>query len=355
MRKRATNSVDIRSAKKKNAVSSLNWLFESKRITFNINPITGVLLLLLVIYIFVTYEKHKEQTVCRVLNDCQEKISWISVPEPTNSTDYLHLDNGAFVYRHIYMDEFEQEFNVTPAYFPIIDPDISRYLSKYNLSFRLRNDTEIDQSEVESALESTARYAHVVEEQKYQVGNGTFVDDGRVYVRWVNDIVRYGMFAGRKIEKGDVLGIYNGVITKQGADLEYAWQFNYLVELLDDNGEKMSTCIDGKHHGNYLRFANHRDDNQNGNPIYVIYDDIWYVLYVALEEIMIISESLIKTIRNGTVLSVWIAKLVSMFGFSSLYRFSVYPVGSVKDDEYRDQIKIRSRRESNSDRRIQSP
>ncbi|CAG8529585.1 3607_t:CDS:2 [Acaulospora morrowiae] len=269
MRKRATNSIDVRSAKKKNAASSLNWLFESKRITFNISPITSVLFLLLLISIFVTYEKHKEQAVCRVLNDCQEKISWISVPEPTNSTEYLHLGNGAFVYRHIYMDEFEQEFN-------IIDPDISRYISKYNLTFRLRNDTEIDQSEVETALEETARYAHVVKEQKYQVDNGTFVDDGRVYVRWVNDIVRYGMFAGRKMEKGDVLGIYNGVITKQGADLEYAWQFNNLVELLDDNGEEIRTCIDGKYHGNYLRFANHRDANQNGNPTYVIYDDIWW-------------------------------------------------------------------------------
>ncbi|CAG8684564.1 3473_t:CDS:2, partial [Scutellospora calospora] len=51
--------------------------------------------------------------------------------------------NGAFVYRHIFMDEFEKEFNVKPIQFPIIDPDIANLLAKHNLRSKLLNYTDV--------------------------------------------------------------------------------------------------------------------------------------------------------------------------------------------------------------------
>ena len=45
---------------------------------------------------------------------------------------------------------------------------------------------------------------------KNEVGNGTFVDDGGIYIRWINDLVRYGMYAAKPFKRRDVLGIYGG-------------------------------------------------------------------------------------------------------------------------------------------------
>ncbi|CAJ0746804.1 22415_t:CDS:2, partial [Entrophospora sp. SA101] len=67
---------------------------------------------------------------------------------------------------------------------------------------------------------------------------------------------------------GEVFGIYT--------DLEYAWEFNYLVDLKDYNDQKIRACIDAKHFGNYMRFANHKDRQQ-----YVMHNGIWHVLYLA--------------------------------------------------------------------------
>jgi hypothetical protein len=38
-----------------------------------------------------------------------------------------------------------------------------------------------------------------------------------------------------------------------------AWEFNYLVDVKDENDQKIRVCIDAKFLGNYLRFSNHRD------------------------------------------------------------------------------------------------
>ncbi|CAJ0885362.1 14755_t:CDS:2, partial [Entrophospora sp. SA101] len=63
------------------------------------------------------------------------------------------------------------------------------------------------------------------------------------------------------------------------AELEL--EFNYLVDLKDYNDQKIRACIDAKHFGNYMRFANHKDKNQNGGQQYVMHNGIWHVLYLA--------------------------------------------------------------------------
>jgi len=94
----------------------------------------------------------------------------------------------------------------------VIDDDIAEILSKHNLRFRLENSTELNQNTVKAILRETDNYSPKVEKMKYEVGNGTFVDDGGIYIRWINDIVRYGMYAAKPFKRRDVLGIYSGKI-----------------------------------------------------------------------------------------------------------------------------------------------
>ena len=83
-------------------------------------------------------------------------------------------------------------------------------MSKHNLRYRLQNSTELNQNTIKAILRETDNYIPKVEEVKYQVGNGTYVDDGGIYIRWINDLVRYGMYAAKPFKRRDVLGIYGG-------------------------------------------------------------------------------------------------------------------------------------------------
>nr|CAG8497799.1 6827_t:CDS:10 [Entrophospora candida] len=155
-------------------------------------------------------------------------------------------------------------------------------LDKHNLSARLNNVTDIDRNFIAERFVKSKEYSPYLKDLKEKVERGDRdIDDGRVYIRWVNDHVRYGMFAGKDFEKNDIIGLYTGYITKNISDYEYAWEYNYIVNVLDENNAKVGVCIDAKYRGNYMRFANHRDNNPNGDQFYTIYDDKWHVLYIA--------------------------------------------------------------------------
>ena len=87
-------------------------------------------------------------------------------------------------------------------------------LARHNLRFRLENSTEHNQNTIKAILRETDNYAPIVEKLKTSIGNNTFVDDGGVYIRWINDIVRYGMYAAKPFKRRDVLGIYAGKIMR---------------------------------------------------------------------------------------------------------------------------------------------
>ncbi|RHZ67790.1 hypothetical protein Glove_299g32 [Diversispora epigaea] len=284
------------SIKKSKEEESSSWFFKSQEIsiTLSFTPFTTLSFLTLLLSLLIAYYKYTEILYYDIyVNDVNEdKISWIKiVNEYENESienideENISLDNGAFVYRHIYMDEFKKEFNIEPINFPIIDPSIAGYIKNHNLTYRLRNESTESPELIEEIFTYSQIYSPVVEDIKYKIGNGTYVDDGRVYVRWVDDYFRFGMFAGREFNKGDVLGVYAGIITLAVADNEYAWEFNYIVDVKDDNGEKIYVCVNAKNTGNYLRFANHLDSERNGDQIYIVYDDIWYILYIAQEHI----------------------------------------------------------------------
>lgn len=261
---------------------------KSSGFALTITPFTGLTLLALLVAVLFSWDQYRggDLAVCDLIKaDYNDRTEWITMPDHRNKEEYLKYEPGTFVYRHIYMENFEEVFGVKPIYFPIIDDDISPYLAKHNLRARLLNSTDINQSTVQALLRESDNYIPQVEKIKYEVGNGTFVDDGGIYIRWINDIVRYGMYASKTFQRRDILGVYAGLVTRQLTDLEYAWEFNYLVDVKDEEDKKIRVCIDAKHMGNYMRFANHRDTNQNGDQLYVVYNDLWHVLYIAQAEI----------------------------------------------------------------------
>ncbi|RIB14753.1 hypothetical protein C2G38_2143897 [Gigaspora rosea] len=193
MGKKSSNPINSQMKKKAKASKNLtSTLFETQQIKLKINPIVIISLFILLISIVIAWGKYRQQALCQILtSDYEDKILWISVPDHKNTKDYVSLDNGAFVYRHIYMDEFEKEFNVKPLHFPTIDPDIANFLARHNLRARILNNTELNQEFVSLIFSKSEKWAPIIEDTKFRVGNGTYIDDERVYVRWVNDIVKW--------------------------------------------------------------------------------------------------------------------------------------------------------------------
>ncbi|GBC05619.1 hypothetical protein RclHR1_06310015 [Rhizophagus clarus] len=283
---------DNKDIKDKNITKSSSFNSDSSSkssgLTLTITPFTGLAFLVLLAATLFSWDQYRgrDLALCEMLNtDYSDKTEWITAPDHKNKEEYLKYEPGTFVYRHIYMDDFEEAFGVKPIYFPVIDDDIAPYLARHNLRARLLNSTELNPNTIQAILRESDNFAPQVEKIKNAVGDGTYVDNGGIYIRWINDIVRYGMYAAKPYHRRDVLGVYSGLVTRQLTDLEYAWEFNYLIDVKDDDGNKVRVCIDAKHMGNYMRFANHRDANQNGDQLYVVFNDLWHVLYIAQTDI----------------------------------------------------------------------
>ncbi|KAJ3116716.1 hypothetical protein HDU96_008955 [Phlyctochytrium bullatum] len=104
-------------------------------------------------------------------------------------------------------------------------------------------------------------------------------DDERFYIKWVSKEKGYGLYTAYDITKGSVVSICSGVLTNNTAS-DYVW--SYPSEIYDDNGEQIDVGIDARFKGNWARFVNH-DENPNSEVIYVMYNNLWHVVYIASE------------------------------------------------------------------------
>lgn len=110
-----------------------------------------------------------------------------------------------------------------------------------------------------------------------------------VYVKYINDVVGYGVFADDDIEPG-MIGIYAGTIRLMheinhncfcnGTFLPCA---NYVWGLvIIPNPENLTasnwSAIDGYSSGNFTRFINH-NNNPNIKAMLVAHNNIWYMIY----------------------------------------------------------------------------
>lgn len=111
-----------------------------------------------------------------------------------------------------------------------------------------------------------------------------FKDDDRFYIKLSSPEVGYGLFAKTDIPAGSVIGVYGGVLSRVKGngvtDTDYSWSYQNYDD--PETGEKFEVCIDGRVHGTWLRFVNHKHDSEaNLYGMYVPYKNRWYLMYHA--------------------------------------------------------------------------
>jgi hypothetical protein len=79
-----------------------------------------------------------------------------------------------------------------------------------------------------------------------------------VYVKRVNDIVGYGLYAADTIETGSMIGEYAGVAkaAEDVPDTSYSWSYTLRRA---GSAEKMKVIVDALKAGNEMRFVNHSE------------------------------------------------------------------------------------------------
>ncbi|KAJ3359658.1 hypothetical protein GGF32_009108 [Allomyces javanicus] len=178
------------------------------------------------------------------------------------------------------MEHFLSHLGVDPIHHLAIDPDVQRYIATH--------DVTTDRSFTDNPDEMTKR----VRKYGAWIERGTTLDQ-RYYVAYTDDVRGFGLFAASPIRKGDVLGVYAGVLTSRSHTTDYEW--SYPSEIRDEAGNTMELGIDAKDRGNWFRFANDGDqDHLNAEVQYVPYRNVWNVMYVATKAIPVDGEVLVS-------------------------------------------------------------
>jgi hypothetical protein len=107
---KSTNSNDVKSN-------------EPSGFTLTITPYTALTLLALFTAILFSWDQYRgsgDVALCNLIKgDYEEKTEWITAPDHKNKEDYLKYEQGTFIYRHIFMEDFDEVFGVKPIYFPV--------------------------------------------------------------------------------------------------------------------------------------------------------------------------------------------------------------------------------------------
>lgn len=86
-----------------------------------------------------------------------------------------------------------------------------------------------------------------------QITTGCFAD---VEIRWIDDVLQYGVFAGKDISKGEYIGEYVGIVQKKSIGTFY--DNDYCLRYpLEATFNFNCFLIDGRLEGNESRFLNH--------------------------------------------------------------------------------------------------
>jgi len=96
-----------------------------------------------------------------------------------------------------------------------------------------------------------------------------------VTIKQISANIGYGVFANKPIKKGELIGEYTGVISR---DLQK--DMTYMMGTLDGY-----YSIDAKFEGNETRFINHSKHAANSVPLNMFHNFRWRVLLVASKEI----------------------------------------------------------------------
>ncbi|KAK9768901.1 hypothetical protein K7432_000130 [Basidiobolus ranarum] len=176
--------------------------------------------------------------------------------------------------RRFYMEDFQEYHQVIPIHTMQVDPLIEKFVNAHDIT----TDEEYTEDPESSHLLALKYGAALTKGTSF---------DKRFYVRWVDNIRGYGLFATTNIPGGTILGVYSGILTNNTYTTDYLW--HYRGNVLDDQGNSINLGIDSKFYGNWFRFANHHDE-PNSQGLYVPYNNKWHVVYVALKTIPADSE-----------------------------------------------------------------
>jgi len=98
--------------------------------------------------------------------------------------------------------------------------------------------------------------------------------EGLFYVRWIDHLLGYGVFAARNIPALCYIGEYVGVIRKRRIRKHRSndYIFGHVIA-----GKESSYIIDAKDLGNFSRFINH-NDHPNLTSRWVVKDELTHII-----------------------------------------------------------------------------
>ncbi len=112
-----------------------------------------------------------------------------------------------------------------------------------------------------------------------------------IAIQWVDDVVEYGLFTRKAVQKGTFIGEYTGhvrEIDKQAPDLNC-----YCAKYPTKFFSKGYFVIDASKYGNEMRFVNH-SDTPNLSAVYICDRNILHLAFIAKEDIVKGQELTIK-------------------------------------------------------------
>jgi len=182
-------------------------------------------------------------------------------------------------FRKFRQDEMSKYFTVDLIH--AIEPEnyfMKRALKEYDI-----NDDEKMKEHPEEYKVNSVMYGKYVEQG--------FKDDDRFYIQFIDQHKGFGLFAFKEIKQNDVIGVYTGLITmelgKKMFDTKYLFHITSIKHPY--TGAKADLYIDARAAGNQLRFVNH-DSDPNCEAIYVPYNNMWNVVFVAKRNIAVNEE-----------------------------------------------------------------
>lgn len=103
-----------------------------------------------------------------------------------------------------------------------------------------------------------------------------------VSIRWIDDILGYGIFAEEDIPAGAFLGEYTGIIRKRRR--RHDRKNDYCFEYTIGDWVYNPFIIDAQEQGNFTRFINHSQE-PNVESLSVHANNIMHIIFVAAEPI----------------------------------------------------------------------
>ncbi len=214
---------------------------------------------------------------------------YVAVPEEQGQDKHVHAPHSHYdidmrpdgrpvdLNREYSMEDFHSVFHVTPSHFIEFTPEAAEILDKTDITKDPYFFDFIEDIKIYS--DTGVKYLDDI----YAATNLT--DYLKMRVKYHSKRSGFGVVAKKDFTKGEVVGIYSGVVDVALDDrfpnTDYLWKYPEESEHIPKN---LFFGLDARVVGNYMRFVNH-DENQNCGTVYIPYKNRWQVLYIALRNI----------------------------------------------------------------------